>query len=109
MSKVINTKDAVIVTGEYTDAQGNLKKSYMNIGTLFMFEDGGLSLKLDACPIGNGNINFYDRKPKQQQQPQPQQPQQPQQQAYQHPQAQAQAQQQQPQHKFYPQDETIPF
>jgi hypothetical protein len=113
MSKVINTKDAVIVTGEYTDAQGNLKKSYMNIGTLFMFEDGGLSLKLDACPIGNGNINFYDRKPKQQQpqqpqQPQPQQqPQPPQQQAYQHPQAQAQTQQQQP--PFNPQDETIPF
>ena len=72
MSTVQKTMDAVITTGEYTDNQGNLKKKYMNIGTLFVYQDGGLSLKLDAMPIGGGNISFYDRKPKQQQQPQQQ-------------------------------------
>ena len=72
MSTVQKTMDAVITTGEYTDNQGNLKKKYMNIGTLFVYQDGGLSLKLDAMPISGGNISFYDRKPKQQQQPQQQ-------------------------------------
>ena len=64
MSNVVNTKDAVIVTGEYVDNQGQQKKRYMNIGTLFIYQDGGMSLKLDAVPLGNGNISFYDKKPK---------------------------------------------
>jgi len=65
MSTVQKTMDAVIVTGEYQDQQGNQKKKYMNIGTLFVYQDGGMSLKLDAMPIGGGNISFYDKKPKQ--------------------------------------------
>ena len=64
MSTVQRTMDAVIVTGEYTDNQGQPKKRYMNIGTLFIYQDGGMSLKLDAVPIGNGNISFYEKKPK---------------------------------------------
>ena len=36
----------------------------MTIGTLFIYDDGGMSLKLDAVPLGNGNISFYDKKPK---------------------------------------------
>jgi len=64
MSTVQKTMDAVITTGEYTDQQGNQKKRYMNIGTLFVYNDGGMSLKLDAVPVGNGNISFYDKKPK---------------------------------------------
>ena len=62
MSTVKKTMDAVIVTGEYQDQQGNQKKKYMNIGTLFVYQDGGMSLKLDAVPLGNGNISFYDKK-----------------------------------------------
>ncbi len=64
MSTVQKTMDAVITTGEYTDQQGIQKKRYMNIGTLFVYNDGGMSLKLDAVPVGNGNISFYDKKPK---------------------------------------------
>ena len=61
---VTKTMNATIVTGEYTNAQGEQKKSYMTIGTLFIYDDGGMSLKLDAAPIGGGNISFYEKKPK---------------------------------------------
>lgn len=62
-------KRAVAVTGSYTDRQGAEKKRYTTIGTLFQYDDGGLSLKLDSIPVGdgwNGFISFYDfedRKP----------------------------------------------
>jgi len=48
-------------------------ESYLTIGKLFIYQDGGMSLKLDALPIGNQTINFYDIKPKQQQSQQPSQ------------------------------------
>ena len=47
------TMNATIVTGEYIDRQtGQKKKSYLTIGKLFIYNDGGMSLKLDAMPIG---------------------------------------------------------
>ena len=68
------TMNATIVTGEYTDNRtGELKKSYLQIGKLFIFKDGGMSLKLNAKPTGNQIISFYDIKPKQNQAPQQQQ------------------------------------
>ena len=70
MSTVTKTYDAVITTGEYTNDRGERKKRYMNIGTMFVYADGGMSMKMDAAPIANGNISFYERKPKGQQQPQ---------------------------------------
>jgi ATPase subunit of ABC transporter with duplicated ATPase domains len=100
MADIQKIMDATIVTGEYQNAHGENKKSYLKIGTLFVYADGGMSLKLDAMPIGGGNISFYERKPKdgQQQNSQPQQQQQQQQQqqnqSYQQPQ---QYQQQAPQ------------
>lgn len=54
---------AVAVTGTYTDRQGNEKKRYQNVGTLFQYDDGGFALKLDAVPVGdgwNGFISFYE-------------------------------------------------
>lgn len=61
------TMNATIVTGEYTDRQtGQTKKNYLTIGTLFVFNDGGMSLKLDALPSNGQPINFYDIKPKNQ-------------------------------------------
>ena len=74
--------NAVITTGEYRTKQGELKKSYLTIGKLFIYHGGGMALKLDAFPTGNQVINFYPMKskPKQQQynqnqynQPQPNQ------------------------------------
>ena len=101
---VAKTMDAIITTGEYTNAQGEQKKSYLKIGTLFVYDDGGLSLKLDAVPVGNGNISFYERKPKQQQQPQQgyQQPQQQYQQPMQQQAQQPQAPAPQPQQQQFP-------
>jgi hypothetical protein len=54
---------AVAVTGTYTDRQGNEKKRYVNVGTLFQYDDGGFALKLDSVPVGegwNGFISFYE-------------------------------------------------
>jgi hypothetical protein len=60
-------KQAVAVTGSYTDRQGNEKKRYTNVGTLFQYDDGGFALKLDSVPVGdgwNGFISFFDIKPR---------------------------------------------
>jgi len=71
---LLKTMNATIVTGEYTDRQtGQKKKSYLNIGTLFIYNDGGMSLKLDALPMNGQNISFYPPKPKNQQNNQPNQ------------------------------------
>ena len=67
IQKIMN---AVIVTGEYIDKQGQKKKSYLTIGKLFIYAGGGMSLKLDAFPANNQPITFYDMKAKSQQ-PQP--------------------------------------
>lgn len=67
-------KNATIITGEYTDkATGQQKKSYLTIGKLFIYQNGGMSLKLDVFPANGQSINFYDIKPKVQQQNQQQQ------------------------------------
>ena len=55
--------NATIVTGEYTNAQGEVKKKYLNIGTLFIYDNGGMSLKLDALPANGQTISFYPVKP----------------------------------------------
>ena len=64
------TMNAVIVTGDYIDkTTGAKKKKYNTIGSLFIYSDGSMSLKLDAYPTRGQNIVFYDIKPKQQSQP----------------------------------------
>lgn len=68
MSKMTPYRRAVAVTGTYTDRQGNEKKRYVNVGTLFQYEDGNLTLKLESLPVSgwNGFLSFYeieDRKP----------------------------------------------
>jgi hypothetical protein len=69
-NKVVKTMNATIVTGEYFSKKENKsKKSYLTIGKLFIYTNGGMSLKLDALPIGNQTIKFYEMKPK----PQPHQ------------------------------------
>lgn len=55
-------KRAVAVTGTY-EVRGETKKRYVNVGTLFQYDDGGLTLKLDNVPVGegwNGFLSFYD-------------------------------------------------
>lgn len=63
MAKMNPYKRAVAVTGSYQDRNGQEKKRYVSVGTLFQYDDGGLALKLDCVPVGqgfNGFISFYD-------------------------------------------------
>jgi len=72
-------KKIVASTGKYVNSNGEEKNRYQNIGTLFQGDDGRLSAKIDALPIGewNGWVNFYDIEDKpRQQQAAPQKPQQ---------------------------------
>lgn len=59
--------DAVATIGKYTDRQGNEKKRYVTVGSVFEDEQGRLSLKMDAVPVGgewSGWISFYEPKAK---------------------------------------------
>lgn len=63
MAKMKPYKRAVCTTGSYTDHNGREKKRYVSVGTLFQYDDGGLALKLDSIPVGqgwNGFVSFYD-------------------------------------------------
>ena len=68
MAKMTPYKRASASTGTYTDNQGNEKKRWVNVGTLFKYDDGGLSLKIESLPVGgqwNGFISFFDIEDKQ--------------------------------------------
>lgn len=57
--------DAVATIGKYTDRQGNEKKRYINIGTVFENDEGHLSLKLDSVPVSpewSGWVSFFEPK-----------------------------------------------
>jgi len=59
--------NAVITTGKYIDKQtGEQKKNYLVVGKLFIYRNGGMSLKLDAMPMCGQTISFYNIKPKSQ-------------------------------------------
>lgn len=57
--------DAVATAGEYKK-DGETKRRYINVGSVFQNDEGQLSLKLDTIPVGqewNGWISFYAPKP----------------------------------------------
>ena len=57
--------DAVATTGTYTDKQGNEKKRYLTVGTVFEDDKGRMSLKLESLPVGdgwNGWVSFFTPK-----------------------------------------------
>jgi len=59
------THDAVYAGEKYTNRDGNEKTRYVNVGALFARDDGSMTMKLEAVPVGfNGWINFYEPKPK---------------------------------------------
>jgi hypothetical protein len=49
--KLAPVKKLITVIGEYTNAQGEAKKKYLNVGTMFKREDGSFALKIDALPV----------------------------------------------------------
>lgn len=66
---VQKTMNIVATTGEYTNNQGEQKKRYLTVGTLFVYDDGGMSIKLDAIPTNfNGSLSIYDKQDRQPQQ-----------------------------------------
>ena len=61
----IKKYDAVATIGEYKDRNGETKKRYVNVGSVFENDKGNLSLKLDAVPMGQewtGWISFFEPK-----------------------------------------------
>lgn len=59
------THDAVYAGEKYTDNNSNEKTRYTNVGVLLQRDDGSMTMKLEAIPVGfNGWINFYEPKPK---------------------------------------------
>lgn len=63
------THDLVVKNGEYQDREsGETKARWLNVGTLFTHDDGGVSIKLDCFPVGvpewQGWIKAYPKKPR---------------------------------------------
>lgn len=62
----IKRYDVVAVTGSYTDRNGVEKRRYMNCGAVFETEKG-LSLKIEAIPVGfDGWFQLYEPRTEQQ-------------------------------------------
>ena len=57
-------KSIVVVTGTYKNRDGQEKKRYQTIGSLFMDDNENLKIKLDTVPLvdggWNGWANCYD-------------------------------------------------
>ena len=57
-------KSIVVVTGTYKNRDGQEKKRYQTIGSVFMDADENLKIKLDTVPLvdggWNGWANCYD-------------------------------------------------
>ena len=63
---VTKTMNIVATTGTYVK-DGQEKKRYLTVGTLFMYDDGGMSIKLDAIPTSfDGSLSVYERENRQQ-------------------------------------------
>ena len=51
----------IVHTSTY-QKDGQEKKKYQTVGTLFIYDDGGMSIKLDSIPVGfDGKLSVYDR------------------------------------------------
>ena len=59
-------RNASIKVGSYTDHNGKEKGRYKTIGAMYKNDDGTVSMKVDAMPVGeaaanwNGWVNFYE-------------------------------------------------
>lgn len=57
------THDLVATIGKYKDREGNEKKRYFNVGSVFVDGNGRRSIKLDAVPVGqewSGWLSEYE-------------------------------------------------
>jgi hypothetical protein len=57
-------KNIVVVTGTYTNREGQEKKRYQTIGSVFVDDGNNLKIKMDSTPLveggWNGWANCYD-------------------------------------------------
>jgi cytidylate kinase len=57
-------KNIVVVTGTYTNREGQEKKRYQTIGSVFVDDSNNLKIKMDSTPLveggWNGWANCYD-------------------------------------------------
>lgn len=73
MAKTQYTHDIVATTGKYTDrTTGEEKKRYLTVGKAFTDDQGRISMKLEAVPVGpewSGWLSLYPAKEREQQRP----------------------------------------
>jgi len=57
-------KNIVVITGTYKTREGQEKKRYQNIGSVFVDDNDNLKIKIDSMPLvdggWNGWANCYD-------------------------------------------------
>ena len=57
-------KNIVVITGTYKTREGQEKKRYQNIGSVFLDDNDNLKIKMDSMPLvdggWNGWANCYD-------------------------------------------------
>ena len=57
-------KNIVVITGTYTNFEGQEKKRYQTIGSVFLDDKDNLKIKIDSIPIVDGSwsgwANCYD-------------------------------------------------
>ncbi len=56
---------------KYTTKSGEEKTKWSNVGTLTIFDDGGMGISLDLIPVDfDGRLKVFDKKPREGQTPQ---------------------------------------
>lgn len=59
--------EVAAVVGEYTNRDGETKKRYQNVGTVWENDKGQMSMRLESLPLSkdwNGWLSFFDPKPR---------------------------------------------
>ena len=61
------TGDLMAANGSYTNAEGEEKTRWIKVGALFQRDDGRMSIKLEALPVGefNGWLSVFEPREKQ--------------------------------------------
>jgi hypothetical protein len=52
-------KNIVVVTGTYKTREGQEKKRYQTIGSVFLDDNENLKIKLDSLPLSDGGWNGW--------------------------------------------------
>ena len=52
-------KEISVITGTYKNRDGQEKKLYQNIGSVFVDDNNNLKIKMDCIPLGEGSWNGW--------------------------------------------------